>query len=85
MAEYCQIHEKSYFAVLDSLYINNKKIDIVLGYNNNYNVNIDEQWVPWGKCFTIKSYNASHNERIFVQPIHDGERGLGIGHLHTII
>ena len=66
-----------YFTVLKRMFINFKKIDISLGFNKNYNVTIDEQWVPWGRCFTIKSYNVSHNERILIVPIHNGERSIG--------
>ena len=69
-----------HFSVVKYLSINYNDIDISLGYNKNYNVSIDEHWVPWGRCFTIKSYNVSHDGRILIFPIHKGERSIGNDH-----
>ena len=53
------------------------EVEFTLGYNKKYNINIEEQWVPWGRCYTIKSYNVSRGETIYINPIHNGHRPLG--------
>ena len=69
-----------HFSVVKYLSINYNDIDISLGFNKNYNVSINEHWVPWGRCFTIKSYNVSLDGRILILPIHEGERSIGNEH-----
>ena len=60
-------------------------MDIITGYNSKYNVKIDEHWVPWGRCYTIKSYKTSSNKaKIFIKPIHNGGQDIGIEIFTTV-